>query len=63
MGVIGGQAPGYFAMSADPFAIHRGSGAQVQTYSLLEFSNVVNGLTAEAVAADVAKVKALGYAA
>ncbi len=60
-GVIGGQAPGYFAMSADPFAIYRGTGAQVQTYSLIEFSNIVNELPAEAVAADVAKVKALGY--
>lgn len=61
MGIIGGQAPGYFAMSADPFVIHRETGAQVQTYSLIEFSNVVNELSAEAVAADVAKVKALGY--
>lgn len=61
MGVIGGQSPGYFAMSADPFAIHRGTGAQVQTYSLVEFSNVVNELSAESVTADVAKVKALGY--
>jgi L-fucose isomerase-like protein len=58
--VIGGQAPGYFAMSADPFSIHRGLGAQVQTFSLLEFANVVNELKDEAVAADVAKVKAMG---
>ncbi len=61
LGVIGGQAPGYFAMSADPFVIHRGTGAQVQTFSLVEFSNVANELSAETVAADVAKVKALGY--
>jgi L-fucose isomerase-like protein len=60
LGVIGGQAPGYFAMSADPFAIHHGLGAQLQTFSLIEFANVVNGLTEDAVAADVAKVKALG---
>ena len=60
-GIIGGQAPGYFAMGADPFVIYRGTGAQVQTYSLIEFSNVVNELPAEAVTADVAKVKALGY--
>jgi L-fucose isomerase-like protein len=33
----------------------------VQTFSLIEFSNVVNELSADAVAADVAKVKALGY--
>ena len=61
MGVIGGQAPGYFAMSADPFVIHRGTGAQVQSYSLIDFSTMANEISAEAVAADVAKVKALGY--
>jgi L-fucose isomerase-like protein len=61
LGVVGGQAPGYFAMSADPFVIHRGTGAQVQTFSLIEFSNIANEISAEAVAADVAKVKALGY--
>lgn len=60
MGVIGGQAPGYFAMAADPFVIHRGTGAQVQSYSLIEFSNIVNELSNDAVAADVAKFKALG---
>ncbi len=60
LGVIGGQAPGYFAMSADPFSVHQGLGAQLQTFSLIEFANVVNELKDEAVAADVAKVKALG---
>ena len=60
LGAIGGQAPGYFAMSADPFAINKGLGAQVQTFSLLEFADVVNELSPEAVAADVAKVQALG---
>src|SRR5580658_9258852 len=60
LGVIGGQAPGYFAMGADPFAVHRGLGAQVQTFSLIEFSNVLNELPAAAVAEDVERVKALG---
>ncbi len=60
LGCIGGNAPGYFAMAGDPFFIHRGLGAQMQTYSLLEFSNAVNEVNNEAVAADVAKVKALG---
>ena len=60
LGVIGGQAPGYFAMNADPFSIHQGLGAQVQTFSLIEFANVVNDITPEAVAADVVKVKNLG---
>jgi L-fucose isomerase-like protein len=60
LGIIGGQAPGYFAMSADPFSVHQGVGAQLQTYSLIEFSNVVNELKDEAVAADVARFKTLG---
>jgi L-fucose isomerase-like protein len=61
LGVIGGHAPGYFAMGGDPFFIHRGTGAQVQTFSLIEFGNVVNELSNDVVAADVAKVKALGF--
>jgi L-fucose isomerase-like protein len=47
-------------MGADPFSVHRGLGAQLQSYSLIEFSNVLNELKEEAVAADVAAVKALG---
>ena len=60
LGLIGGQAPGFFAMSAEPFSIYRGLGAQVQTFSLLEFAGVVNGLSERAVAEDVARVKSLG---
>ncbi len=60
LGVIGGQAPGYFAMGADPFTVYSGLGAQVQTFSLLEFANVVNALPPEEVAADVANFKKLG---
>jgi L-fucose isomerase-like protein len=59
LGLIGWQAPGFFAMSADPFSIHQGLGAQVQMFSLLEFANAVNGLSEQAIAEDVAKVKAL----
>ena len=62
LGVVGGQAPGYFAMGADPFSIYRGLGAQMQTYSLIDFSNAVSELKDEAVAADVAAVKKLGLA-
>jgi L-fucose isomerase-like protein len=62
VGIVGGQAPGYFAMSADPFTVHQGLGAQVQTFSLIEFANVANELSAEAVANDVQKVKALKLA-
>ena len=60
LGLIGGQAPGYFAMGADPFAMHHGLGVQLQMFSLIEFSNVVNALSDQAVAEDVDKVKALG---
>lgn len=60
LGVIGGQAPGYFAMSVDPFSIHHGLGVQLQTFSLLEFANMVNDLSADTVAEDVARFKALG---
>ncbi len=60
LGLVGGQAPGYFAMSADPFSVHRGLGAQVQMFSLLEFANAANGLSEQAVAEDVDKVKELG---
>lgn len=59
MGLIGSHAPGYFAMNADMFALHRTLGVQLQTFSLLEFAEVVQHLHGEAVADDVAKVKAL----
>ena len=60
LGCIGGNAPGYFAMAGDLFGIHHGLGAQMQTFSLLEFANTVNEVSNEAIAADVARVKALG---
>ena len=60
VGIIGGTAPGYFAMSADPFDVMRGLGAQAQYYSLMQFADVVNEFSGAEVAEDVAKVKALG---
>jgi len=60
LGMIGGQAPGFFAMGADSFSIHRGLGTQLQTFSLIEFANAVSGLSEAAVSEDVAKFKALG---
>jgi len=60
LGLIGGQAPGYFAMAADPFVMQRTLGVQVQSHSLLEFSATLQELSAEAVAADVAAVRAMG---
>src|SRR5262249_6338559 len=50
IGMVGGHAPGYFAMGADPFTVHQGLGAQLQTFSLIEFANVANELSAEAIA-------------
>jgi L-fucose isomerase-like protein len=47
-------------MSEDPFVIHRGLGAQVQSFSLLEFAESVKQFGDDVVQADVAKVKALG---
>ena len=60
LGMVGGQAPGYFAMSADPFCAHRVLGVQVQTYSLVEFADVANAISPSEVMADVARVKSLG---
>jgi len=62
LGVIGGQAPGFFTLADDPFLIHRTMGAQVQSFSLIDFTNAANDISAEAVAADVATVKSLGLA-
>ncbi len=59
LGVVGGQSPGYFAMGADPFTMHQGLGVQIQTFSLLEFANLVNDLSKQAVQEDVARVRAL----
>ena len=61
IGLIGGQAPGFLAMSVDPFSLHRGLGVQMQTFSLVEFASVVDGLDADAVRNDVAWVKAQGW--
>jgi L-fucose isomerase-like protein len=59
IGIVGGQAPGFFAMGADPFSMHQSLGVQVQTFSLVEFASVVNGFSDQEVTADVAKVKAM----
>lgn len=60
LGIIGGQAPGYFAMAADAMAINRGLGTQVQFYTLTEFSEILHGFSDEQVKSDVETVKALG---
>ena len=60
LGIVGGQAPGYFAMGADPFSVHHGLGAQIQTFSLIDFSNAATEVNDKDIAADVARFKALG---
>jgi L-fucose isomerase-like protein len=59
VGIVGSNAPGYFAMGADLFSLHRGLGVQLQTFSLLEFAGVVQELSDEFVAADVVQTKKL----
>lgn len=59
-GMIGGQAPGFVAMGADPFSVHRGIGAQLQAYSLIDYTTAFQAVADEAVAADVAAVGNLG---
>lgn len=60
IGLIGAQAPGYFAMHADPFTVHRGVGAQIQEFSLLEFADAVNKIGEAEIAEDVNRTKKLG---
>jgi L-fucose isomerase-like protein len=61
LGAIGGQAPGYFAMGGDMFSVFRGTGAQMQSFSLLQYADAVRQLPDAAVAEDVGRVKALGF--
>lgn len=61
VGVIGGQAPGYYAMNADLFSISKGFGAQLQLFTLVEFAAVVEGLNKDEVMADVERVKSMGW--
>ena len=60
VGVIGGQAPGFANMATDPFAMHQLLGVQLQTYSLIEFENVLKDLSEDAVSTDVETVKEMG---
>jgi len=60
LGIVGGQAPGYFAMAADTFVTYRNIGAQTQSYSLIEFDNIVRNFSHEDVAADIGRFQKLG---
>ncbi|MDR1011454.1 MAG: hypothetical protein LBM04_10100 [Opitutaceae bacterium] len=60
LGLVGGQAPGYFAMAADTFVTYRALGAQTQSYSLIEFDNIVRVISDREIADDIGRFKALG---
>ncbi len=60
LGLIGGTAPGYFAMTVDPLAMTNTLGTQVQTFSLPQFAEAVQALSDDEVAADVEAFKSLG---
>lgn len=60
LGLVGGQAPGYFAMAADTFVTFRALGAQTQSYSLIEFDSIVRGFSDKEVADDIERFKKLG---
>lgn len=53
IGLIGGHAPGYFAMAGDPFDVWRNLGIQLQSFSLSQFGDVVEGLDENVVSRDL----------
>ncbi len=57
--LIGGQAPGYFVMTADPFEMASGLDMQMHIYSLVQFENVVKSISPEAINADMEALDAL----
>ncbi len=57
LGMVGGQAPGFLAMSEDQFVMHSQMGIQVQKFSLIEFSNIFNNIDNENISEDVLEVK------
>lgn len=60
LGIVGGQAPGFFAMAPDANALYDHLGVQVQQYSLVRFIEIVDGVADEAIARDVETVEAMG---
>lgn len=60
LGIIGGQAPGFFAMAPDANALYAHLGVQVQRYSLIQFLEMVHSVGEEAIAEDVKRVEAIG---
>jgi L-fucose isomerase-like protein len=60
VGMIGSHAPGFIDLAADPFLIGKTFGLQLQVLSLPQFIERVRETPAGEIAADVAKVQALG---
>jgi L-fucose isomerase-like protein len=60
IGIIGSHAPGFLDLAADPFLIGQTFGLQLHPLSLPQFIERVQGTQADAVAADLQRVRALG---
>jgi L-fucose isomerase-like protein len=60
VGVVGSHAPGFVDLAADPFLIYKTFGMQLHTLSLVQFIERVQGLSADAVKADIVKTRAIG---
>ena len=56
IGIVGGQAPGFFTMAPDPNALHAHMGVQVQQYTLPQYYEIAEAVIDEDVAADVKQV-------
>ena len=60
VGLVGGHAPGFVNMHADPFAVHRELGVELHHIGLEEFFGLVEGQEVGAVDEDLNRVEAIG---
>ena len=61
IGVVGTHAPGFLDLAADPFLIAQTFGLQLHPLSLPQFIERVQGTPADAVAADLQRVRSLVF--
>jgi L-fucose isomerase-like protein len=59
IGVVGTHAPGFLDLAAEPFLICKAFGLQLHPLSLLQFIERVQGTPADAVSADLQRVRSL----
>lgn len=59
VGIIGGHAPGFIDISADPFLLRQSLGVQLHSFSLPQFIDRVNKIGEARVTADVSQVRGL----